>query len=35
MILKNSPGQFDPDLLVAFEQVAADFAAIFRELPPN
>lgn len=35
MILKNSPGQFDPDLLVAFEQVAADFAVIFRELPPT
>jgi len=34
MILNNSPGHFDPDLLVAFEKVAPDFALIFRELPP-
>ncbi|GBD35135.1 Cyclic di-GMP phosphodiesterase response regulator RpfG [bacterium HR36] len=35
VILKNSPGQFDPDLLSAFEKVAPDFALIFRELPPT
>lgn len=35
LILKNSPGQFDPDLLVAFERVAGDFALIFRQLPPT
>ncbi|MDW7994840.1 MAG: protein kinase [Gemmatales bacterium] len=34
LMVNNSPGQFDPDLLVAFQKVASDFALIFRELPP-
>ncbi|MCS7016604.1 MAG: protein kinase [Gemmatales bacterium] len=34
LIVRNSVGQFDPDLLAAFEKVASDFALIFRELPP-
>lgn len=33
IITQNSPGQFDPAILEVFQQVAARFDAIFREIP--
>jgi response regulator RpfG family c-di-GMP phosphodiesterase/serine/threonine protein kinase len=33
ILTQNSPGQFDPRVLEVFQQVAAKFDAIFREVP--
>jgi putative two-component system response regulator len=33
IMTQNSPGQFDPEILEVFKQVAAKFEAIFRETP--
>jgi hypothetical protein len=33
ILTQNSPGQFDPDVLEVFKQVAGRFEAIFNEVP--
>ena len=33
ILTQNSPGQFDPDVLEVFKQVAGKFEAIFKEVP--
>ena len=33
ILTQNSPGQFDPDVLTVFKQVAGRFETIFKEVP--
>jgi putative two-component system response regulator len=33
ILTQNSPGQFDPDVLAVFQQVAGKFETIFKEVP--